>query len=125
MTPLDDLIARLEAASEGSRELDYAIHRAVKEYARNWLPDCPPIGDYPHYTKLVDAARTLFPTDYDWNVGTSTTTDGLVEPCFFGYVRGRSEVPPDPEGYCHHRGGAALALTIAALRALRAKAAQP
>ncbi len=61
MTGLDGLIARLEAASEGSRELDYDIFRAVNEHARAWLDDYPPAG-LSAYTASIDDALTLVPT---------------------------------------------------------------
>lgn len=53
-----DLIARLEAAAEGSRELDTSIGRTY---------DLPPLSrevdgaprSWPHYTTSIDAARSL------------------------------------------------------------------
>jgi hypothetical protein len=75
----NDLIARLEAATEGSRELDIAVGRAAGEevdlerdqhgrplfrLARDaW-------GILPHYTTSLDAALTLVPEGHlHWYVG--------------------------------------------------------
>ena len=55
----DDLIARLEAASEGSRKLDIALWEELKLIA----PGAISGGTYelPHYTTSIDAALTLVP----------------------------------------------------------------
>lgn len=86
------LIARLEAATEGSRELDAEVHTAVND---GWIrhPKCPSgivISDAgseaanraraetpyifsnrrpaPHYTTSLDAALTLVPEGMWWRI---------------------------------------------------------
>lgn len=54
MTDLSALIAQLEAAKEGSRELDYAIHEALFP-THNRVP--------PGYTTDSEAAAALAPPD--------------------------------------------------------------
>lgn len=131
---MDTLIARLEAAAEGSRELDAEIVVAL-DLRADWCkgygteiyvdrstietigqptilvntlgkrsPGNPPMGDYPHYTTSLDAALSLVPEDYWWSVRATTGCWAEVGP------RNRF----DQEG-----GGAtpALALVIAALKA--------
>lgn len=61
---MHDLIARLEAATEGSRVLDAEIHLAIGERCGMgsdglYLP--------PHYTQSVDAALTLVPEGWRWD----------------------------------------------------------
>lgn len=102
---LDDLIARLEAATEGSLELNYAIYREINEHARNWLPEYPP-GDLPGYTESVDAAMTLVPEFAFVRTGPAGATAGCN-----GYrcptTAAEAKTP-------------ALALCIACLRAIAA-----
>lgn len=59
--PLAELIARLEAATEGSRELDLAIYAlCVPESPEKWVRDRPETYA-PHYTTSIDAALSLVP----------------------------------------------------------------
>lgn len=99
MPDLKPLIAELEAVTEGTRLLDAKITAAldlrpdwasralapgilwvddrdpeypVVRFARDGFrksPGNPPIGDYPHFTTTVDAARTLLPAGCIWEVG--------------------------------------------------------
>ena len=55
MTDIDDLIARLEAATEGSRELDDEIHGML---------GCEYETHCPCYTTSLDAAMMLVPENY-------------------------------------------------------------
>ena len=58
---MTDLIARLEAATEGSRELDMEIFwRVFPEYERGK----DPIWHCLHYTTSIDAALTLVLRDW-------------------------------------------------------------
>ena len=72
---IDTLIARLEAAEEGSRELDGPIWREVVKPELNW-EDRATRGEWwpcevtfgriysvPHYTTSLDSALTLVPND--------------------------------------------------------------
>ena len=59
-----ELLEKLEAAEEGSRELDVAIAWAI-DY------DPPPytnIHQCPRYTTSLDAAITLIPSDHEWDI---------------------------------------------------------
>lgn len=58
MTPLDDLISRLVAATAGSRELDYAIW-AIGDPVQ--FDRCMGANLSPCYTTSLDAAMTLVP----------------------------------------------------------------
>ncbi len=68
MTP-EELIAELEQAAEGSRELDIDIHKALgwelapPEAGCTWWNTNGDTfnGDTPHYTTSLDAALTLVP----------------------------------------------------------------
>ncbi len=83
---MDDLIARLEAASEGSRELDVAIWVAIEGRGQPLVTVGPPtyaspryfcnpdpainwigydlLGITKHYTTSLDAAMTLVPEGF-------------------------------------------------------------
>lgn len=84
MTALSDLIARLEAAKEGSRELDRKIAFAVnwngfqnedQIYKEN-------ADDIPNWTQSLDAALTLVPEGWGaeifWHDG-ATAADAYVD----------------------------------------------
>lgn len=60
-----ELIEKLEAATAGSRELDYTIEHIVGQkpkYALEW----PHPDDTTHYTTSIDAALTLVPNQFYW-----------------------------------------------------------
>jgi hypothetical protein len=59
---MDELIAKLEAAAEGSRELDREISVTV------FSPDSKEAHSVGFYTELIDAALTLVPEGYDWEL---------------------------------------------------------
>lgn len=135
MTALSDLIARLEAAKEGSRELDAEIAVAVFEtqktdddliYARPCAKgdNCAP-GTYWHvqrsgmslrtafnYTTSLDAALTLVPEDLSW----------AVKSPGFQSLRKTFLVELESGDYqwCGEGWTPALALCIAALKAREA-----
>lgn len=84
---MKDLIERLEAATGPDQELDHAIGMAV--------------GFGGDFTSSIDAALTLVPEGYGWNLQGNTNS-------FYAVVRGyKNKVSPTP----------AIALCIAALRA--------
>ena len=81
------LIARLEAASEGSRELDRAIHlvvfadfikeRGMVEDGDGWRdPQYGAIAPPQDYTTSLDAAITLVPKGWFWRVGRTSIYAG-------------------------------------------------
>ena len=103
------LVERMEAATKGSRELDYAIGGGVAFGSQ-----------VPNYTTSVDAALTLVPEGMDWGVSWSRLhklETWVKAPmrrgttCHQGYA-------PDGDDTARN---AALALCIAALRARQEK----
>jgi len=74
----DELIAAVEAATEGSRELDARIWHTIPREP----PDCSAImarvfalilageddAECPHYTTSLDAALTLVLEQFDWSI---------------------------------------------------------
>jgi len=80
MTSITSLIERIEAATEGSRELDVAVILALHPEAGPYQPHCQ--GDEPifwnaPYRKMrcpeistsIDAALTLLPEGWWWSAG--------------------------------------------------------
>jgi len=113
-----ELIERLEQAEGPSPELDEAIFQVV-------FGDQPLASPGRRFTSSVDAALTLVPEGWDWAVSTSTTGPDVAA-CFFASVRETQPFDPvtlqwpdrpDAEGFKHHKGGPALALCIASLKA--------
>lgn len=71
--PIEDLIAKLEAATEGNRELDAAIersrgYRVDEELEISRAGDHGGEWDLPLYTTSIDAALTLVPEGMVWTV---------------------------------------------------------
>lgn len=98
---MTDLLAKLEEAEEGSRDLDIDVGYACGDIPENWLRDFLP-GDMPKpYTRSIDAALTLVTGLGSWRVG-NTPSGGFAE-------IGTSQVE-------HVAKTPALALVIAALR---------
>ena len=61
---MTDLITRLEQAAEGSRDLDLAIEKAFERCDPPELLAFP----LPHYTTSLDAALTLVPEGWAWDL---------------------------------------------------------
>ena len=102
---MSDLIAKLEAASEGSRELDTLVCE-VKGACPDGVRFCP--GLCPSYTTSLDAALTLVPEGYRYR--------------FWAHHTGVSGASVFPHGggtlsRAHDAPTPALALCIAALKA--------
>lgn len=122
------LLERLEAASEGSRELDIAIAEEVLGLIVEQIDcvnDTSPIREYsvkalhsnvwrnlPYYTTSLDAALALVPDGYEW-LRKSPQTMTVYR------------IPADDKEWAQHidaRGATpALALTIACLKAREAQ----
>lgn len=114
---IEELIARLERAQEGSRELDIQICKVAfgHELARDretrfsswpWSTRAPGEMNFciaPHYTTSLDSAMSLVPEGCGWKVEQTwrSSSDALVG--------GRHR--------CEQAATPALALVIAALRA--------
>ena len=112
---MNNLIAELERATEGNRDLDTSIWSAVR---------CPTLfNDRPHYTTSLDAALTLVPAGVMWEVG---TMEGEAKVCWESAPSYYTEFAT-AESYAEDGDtfNAALALTIAALRARQAMEEQP
>lgn len=106
MTALQELIARLEKASAGDRDLDSEIHFVITDGV-----GCGASRSGPHYTTSIDAALTLVPKGMHYEI--DTFPNGKGEPQYLALVAkpldlsvGWSEGKTD-----------ALALCIAALEA--------
>lgn len=115
---MKDLIERLETATEGSRELDFAVAIAAHPNKDHW-EGCRVRGGFehgqPHYTTSLDAALTLVGNNW-WKVECGGG------PAFFAYVA--AWTTPTDEAICGWGESAALALCIAALKA-RAASVEP
>ena len=123
ITDLEQLIARLEAASKGSRDLDRAIHlvvfadfikeRGMTEEGNGWRdPEFGAIAPPQDYTTSIDAALTLVPPI--WRV--YAIQEQYVDPpnlWFVGLDRRREH----RESMIGKAPTPALALCIAALKA--------
>lgn len=113
-----DLLARLEAAGEGSRELDAGLLMEECNHDKGLFNQYCHSSGIPHYTTSLDAALTLVPEGHAWCI--ESEDDGLVSnirPC--ATVRpksGNGKSGPDEE-IMYFGATPALALCIAALRA--------
>jgi hypothetical protein len=115
---MDELIKRLEAAGGPARELDRDIALAVgyrfgptpsKQWDEDWPDIFDPAGNevplLPSFTESIDAAATLVPEGYIWDV---TSTGTAWADCMDG----------DLDQFVGSKGATpAIALCIAALRA--------
>ena len=110
---LRSLIERLEAATEGSRELDYAIAETIgRETVRAMQGTFAPWK----YTTSIDAALKLVPEGLYWVVTHGRTRPD--EPLGCTMLTGKE---PANEKVCEAEGAtAALATCIAALKARQA-----
>lgn len=115
MTPLCDLIARLEAAKEGSRELDAAIDIYVTGGSSAdlayVLEDVDRTLRPKHYTTSLDAALTLVPKGYFGEIDFGFLVDKQA-----AWVRKNNDTPR----VIGYGKTPALALCIAALKAREA-----
>ncbi len=111
MTTEPDLLAlasELEAAGDGSRELDIKIALTAEPYPRRvglWLSLEAGVPAHCAFTRSIDAALTLAPTGTPWQLSALRGPEARV-----GGFEGRART-------------AALALAAAALRARAAAAA--
>ena len=128
---MKDLIAKLEVAPEGSRELDreIAVHPdtpscgVVKGANVNVVREAennnPPIVIVPHYTTSLDAALTLVPEGcspamISWRVESITEPTDRVSASVIGMDEKKF---PDGRHFVGNAATPALALTSAALKA--------
>lgn len=127
MTDLDELIAKLEAASEGSQELDEAIARTLAHHDYAWWRDRTGRSDF---TRSLDDALTLVPEgcSADIHVGPHDIYSNATAfvPRKSLDEQGRHVTSFEPHEAPSAKSGkltqqpAAIALCIAALRARQA-----
>ena len=126
MTALAELIAKLEAATERSRELDAEIWAHLNGFTGaikgrwvggRWSWSVGSVGvwddELPHYTTSIDAALTLVPEGWHWTIEGPDPLKRVSPYALLGLpglreADGRAATP-------------ALALCIAALRAREAQ----
>lgn len=119
---MSDLIRKLESAAEGSRELDIAAHKAIGWELAPPEADCAWWNDNgdtfygvcPHYTTSIDAALTLVPEGWDWQL---EWEDGAESVFFESKGIARVEMGNPDLRICPEAATPALALCAAALRA--------
>ena len=135
MSDLEKLIAKLEAATEGSRELDAFIHRERHPELADMIADHPSAapgwlvgGNHenpvtaPHYTTSLDAALTLVPEGWEWLASNRARTPHTGRAYIhnrelvFGGI-GHLSTNPKYRGEETTAATPALATCIAALRA--------
>ena len=105
------LIEKLEAATEGSRELDAEIAHAVTFNADHAdLVSRRSCACSPHYTTSIDAALTLVPKDCTWSL--DSTGYAIVMRPGLGFLSERGD-----EEFHGRNDEKALAVCIAALKA--------
>lgn len=63
---MKDLIKKLEAATEGSRELDISILKQIMPYRRDRFHAIANLDKKHRYTTSIDAALTLVPEGFHW-----------------------------------------------------------
>lgn len=111
---MDDLIAKLEAATEGSRELDAEIENILAGGSdadlAYILEDIERTTRPPHYTTSLDAAATLIPEGSIWCVQTDWSLPGRASISIDSHIR---DVAVRADA-----ATPALALTIACIRAM-------
>jgi hypothetical protein len=107
----DDLIRRLEEATEGSRELNRLIAEHVHGKPR------PPLimGYVPDYTESLDVALTLVPEGWVWSMSTYGRSGGFAAVAPKGWREW--EAAEDQGGVEVYGNSPALALAIASLKA--------
>ena len=119
---MTDLIERLEAATEGSRELDLICWDAPEGLQDIGCYEDPAAGCLdgdiyyaPHYTTSIDAALTLVPEGLSWRYDSAL---GYVE--LFDLGKSPILVSANLEDPTLGGHGPALAICIASLRAMEA-----
>jgi hypothetical protein len=112
------ILERLEAAQEGSREMDLAIWRAVGEGAPDrvqWdIENYYLRGIAPHYTTSLDAALQLVPEEVYRRLFIETS-----HPAKAGFIETHDEIK-GPSGLYFEAATPALAVCVAALKAKNA-----
>lgn len=112
MTDLQELIARLEAATEGSPELDRAIERAIHDSGPYPLTT-------PGYTRSIDAALTLLPEWASFELTRSAAGPPTFTRCrLWNWHRGPLMIDRDNEWKAEGNRPLPINICIAALKAI-------
>jgi hypothetical protein len=107
---MTDLIEKLEAATEGSRELDAAIHRLVVPkpmYAIDGWPGAEALD----YTTSIDAALTLVPEGFAYTIHKEPPNTHSYIRLWNPFKRGHQQTAVG--------SNTALAICIASLKAIK------
>jgi len=112
----DDLIARLERATEGSRELDFEIAEYLDKIGVKYATTIE--GHTPEWTQSLDAALSLVPEPKKlaWGVGTMKR-DGDPKITYAANCRRFGRIDAGQPLFDAEAATPALALCVAALRA--------
>ncbi len=125
---MNTLIAELEAATEGSMELDVAVcpyRTKWHDNCEDWMFEEPDLSGawnaIPAYTTSLDAALTLVPEGWEWLVrgGDDENFANVTRGGVPVMMEGR-QINPDWQRNPVYAHSPALALCIAALRARQA-----
>ena len=114
---LSALLAKLEAATGPSRELDAQIAVATGVSPHRMLQSALTCGCSPRYTASLDAAMGLVPDGYGWSVSTPWRDKAKARACVADNARGYFDAEAEMHYGGHDAETPALALCIAALRA--------
>lgn len=106
---LDELIARVEAATEGSASLDLEIGTVT---GRGYFEQ-PALGIYT-FSRSMGAAMTLIPGGYWWTIGKGRTRPD--EPLYGAQLFDGEDLVSEAE----HEASIALAIVLACLKGRRA-----
>lgn len=104
-----DIMQRLSEATEGSRELDAEIAKAID--LRHWGQ---PTANIPHYSTSIDAALTMLAPETFWGVE-GPQSDGMYE----------AEISAGPWQSIERAATPALALCGAAVNTLNQQGETP
>lgn len=116
MSDLDTLIRDLEEATEGSRELDTAVTNWM--WREKWGKKLPKDLSIEPYTTSLDAALTLVPEGWKWEIANHAgDDDGPRAALWWGIP---AEHNDEIKQIGAHGNTPALALCIAALKARNA-----
>ncbi len=115
MTDLSALIARIEAATGPSIELDEAIRLAIGAESIHYgsaegLVTTDECYGPPSYTESIDAALTLAPEGQAWSLGRWNSQSGDGPTVFWFDLHGREEI-------CARHPIHAIAVCISCLKA--------
>ena len=115
---IDDLIARLERARVPSKALDDEIARLIGFYREHFMKR----RQSDRFTGNLDAALTLIPSGYWWDVRRRKMAQGKDHPLPNGHLY-ECNIGPDDAGYLRRasKGVGVMAATAVCVAALNVK----